>query len=246
MAEPSLLATIALVKQWSCFFIAERYQCNGKCKQHLRAPKKGLWWWCLLLGMWNGWIQHQDIRPAKKNHRNKTGTQKLTQMLCIFHTLALAATTAEIISCSSWDSLIHHHIYSNGIMTPKGNMETAVEPYLGPASDWGPTQFWPAAICSLRSVPEQKKKWSSFSSGCNGPAYPTESQAWLLSHMKLSHRQEWASRSCRDKFIMQWWLLLHNQERKTHHGHLLHQAPGHACSCAMLPEHTLTNRAITR
>lgn len=107
--------------------------------------------------MWNGRIQHQDVRSARETHRDKTSIQKLTQMPCIFHTLALAATTTEIISCSSWDLVIHHHVYFNQIMTSKGNLETAAEPYLGPALDWGPTQLWPTAICPLLSVPVQKK-----------------------------------------------------------------------------------------
>lgn len=113
-------------------------------------------------------------------------------MLYISHTLAPAATTAEIISCSSWDSLIHHHIFSNQVLTSSGNLETAAEPYLAPALDWDPAQLWPTAICPLISVLVQKKKCSRFSLGCNGLVYPTESQAWHFSHIKLSHRQEWA------------------------------------------------------
>lgn len=103
------------------------------------APEKVLWWWCLLPGRWNGLNQCQSVWSAKKNHGNKTSTCKLTQMLCISHKLELAATTAEIISCCSQDSLIHHHIFSNEVLPSKGNLQTTAEPYLGPALNRGPT-----------------------------------------------------------------------------------------------------------
>lgn len=47
------------------------------------------------------------LDQPKRIHRNTTGTGKFPQMLHLYHTLA--ATTAEIISCSSWNSLIQYH-----------------------------------------------------------------------------------------------------------------------------------------
>lgn len=88
------------------FPILEQWKCNGKRKRCLCALEKGTWWswWCLLSRMWNSWTQHQGIRSARRNEGNKTGTQRLTQILRIFHTPALTATTAEIVSSPSRDS----------------------------------------------------------------------------------------------------------------------------------------------
>lgn len=152
LGDSSLPATTALVKQWFWFFHSWAISVQWEIEVVPSCTGEGPVVVMFASGMWNGWIQHQCVRSSKKNHRNKAGIQKLTQMVHVFHTLALAATTAEIISCSSWDLCIHHHIHSNQIMTFKGNLATAAGPYLGQTLDWGPTQLWPTFICpSYRS-----------------------------------------------------------------------------------------------